>query len=141
MLFVLLAVMQVAEPGFQAIAQGGNSAITDAREAVIRSAGEWEALWKEHGGRGNPPAVDFSARMVAAVFLGTRRTGGYRVEVVAMRRDGEALVVEYVERTPGPGALVTQALTSPFHIVSLPVHAGPVVFSRGSPSASSGQIR
>jgi hypothetical protein len=141
MLWMLLAFMQMAEPGFQTIAQGANSAVTDPQETVIRSAGEWQALWKEHGGRGEAPAVDFAARMVAAVFLGTRPTGGYRTEVTAVRREGDALVLEYVERVPAPGSLVSQALTSPFHVVALPVHVGPVLFRRVPPSASTGPIR
>jgi hypothetical protein len=72
--------------------------------------------------------------MVAAVFLGARPTGGYGVEITGTRRDGDTLVVEFVERRPGPDAIVTQALTAPYHIVTLPRHEGAVVF-RSAPAA------
>jgi hypothetical protein len=70
------------------------------------------------------------------VWLGTRPTGGYDVEIVATRRDGNALVVEYVEHRPPADAIVTQALTSPFHIVKLPRADGPVRFRDVSPAGS-----
>jgi hypothetical protein len=40
------------------------------------------------------------------------------------------LVIEYVERRPDPGGIVAQFLTSPFHIVKLPRHTGPVQFQK-----------
>src|SRR5690606_25162826 len=99
------------------VAQGDMSEIDTAREAVARTPAEWSALWKSHGGEGAPGAVDFSKQMVAAVFLGTRPTGGYRVDIVSTRRDGETLVVECLERAPGRGDISIQVLTAPFHIV------------------------
>jgi PrcB C-terminal len=71
--------------------------------------------------------------MVVAVFLGIRPTGGYGVEITAARREGGTLVVEYVERRPRPDALLTQALTAPFHIVALPRHDGAVTFRHVAP--------
>jgi hypothetical protein len=76
------------------------------------------------------PSVDFSKEIVAAVFLGTRPTGGFSVEIVGTRVEGDALVVEYAEQRPGRADIVSQVLTSPFHIVRLPTHKGPVRFQR-----------
>jgi hypothetical protein len=104
------------------------SAITEPREVVIRSSAEWNALWKEHGSTQPVPAVNFSKELVAAVFLGIRPTGGFSVEVVGARIEGDVLIVEYVEQRPGRGSIVTQVLTSPFHIVKLPAHKGSVRF-------------
>ena len=97
---------------------------------VVRSAAEWDVLWKAHAGAQAAPAVDLAKNVVAAVFIGTRPTGGYSVEITGTRRDGDALVIEYVQRAPGRGDIVSQALTSPFHIVSLPRHDGPVRFEQ-----------
>jgi hypothetical protein len=107
------------------------SAITGPREVVVRSSADWNALWKEHGSTQPVPAVDFSKELVAAVFLGSRPTGGFSVEVVGARVEGDALIVEYVEQRPGRGSIVSQMLTSPFHIVKLPAHKGPVRFQGG----------
>ena len=112
------------------VARGSNSGIEMRQEVVVRTADEWRGLWSSHSPGETAPAVDLSKELVAAVFLGTRPTGGFGVDVVRARRDGDAVVVEYVERRPDPGLLVTQALTSPFHIVRLPRHDGAVRFQR-----------
>ena len=136
MVFVVfaLALMQ-SVPEIATVAQGSRSAIEEPREALVRTAAEWRSLWKAHGSSESAPAVDFSKEMVAAIFLGTRPTGGYRVEITAARREGQSLVVDYIERRPGADAIVSQALTSPFHIVRLRKHDGPVTFRSVSPSA------
>jgi hypothetical protein len=89
-------------------------------------------LWKEHGVTQPLPVVNFSKEIVAAVFLGSRPTGGFNVEILSTRVEGDALIVEYGERRPGRGDIVSQVLTSPFHIVRLPAHKGPVRFEKKS---------
>lgn len=143
MLAMILAValMQQSSPGLVTIAQGTYSSVEEARETVARTQGEWVALWKAHG-QGEPPAaVDFSKEMVAAIFLGTRATGGYSVQIVGTSREKDALVIAYVEQRPGGDAIVTQALTSPFHIVRLPRHDGPVRFRRAASPAPGARSR
>ena len=54
------------------------------------------------------------------MFLGTRPTAGFSVEIVRVRQEGVALVVEYKETRPAPGSVAAQVLTSPFHIVAVP---------------------
>ena len=134
LLTLLLAFVQAAAPTMESIAQGRTSNIEETRQAIVRTEAEWEALWKLHAAPQSPPPVDFATSMVAAVFLGTRPTGGYSVAITGTRRDGDTLVVEFAERRPAPDAILTQALTSPFHIVKLPRHEGAVVF-RSTPSA------
>jgi len=113
------------------IARGGISDIVKPREAVVRSTGQWQALWRAHAGAGAvPPPVDFSRHLVVGVFLGTRSTGGYAVEIADVVQEAGTLVVHYVETTPGEGAVVAQVITAPFHIVSLPLTEGEVRFVR-----------
>jgi hypothetical protein len=128
-----MALMQQSSPQIVTVAQGSRSGIEEHREAIVRTAADWPALWKAHGASGSPPAVDFANDMVVAVFLGTRPTGGFRVEITGAHAEAQSLVVDYVERRPGPEDIVSQALTSPFHIVRLPRHAGPVSFRLVSP--------
>lgn len=54
------------------------------------------------------------------VFQGVQRTGGYGVSVdrVTARRDVVEIRATFAR--PGPGAIVTQALTSPFVVVDVP---------------------
>lgn len=132
MVYFIALLALAAGPEMTTIARGPMSAITDARQVVVRSSAEWEALWKEHGVTQPLPVVNFSKEIVAAVFLGSRPTGGFNVEILSTRVEGDALIVEYGERRPGRGDIVSQVLTSPFHIVRLPAHKGPVRFEKKS---------
>ena len=132
---VAFALMQPVPSNIVTVAQGSYSRIEERTETAIRSASEWQAFWKSHGAGDPPASVDFAKEMVAAVFLGTRPTGGYSVEIASTRREGDALIVEYVERRPSADSIVTQALTSPFHIVKLPKVDGPVRFRNISASS------
>jgi hypothetical protein len=127
---LVLAMAQSAAPRITTVAQGAYSGINDASEVVVRSPTEWDALWKAHAGLQSIPTVDFSQEFVAAVFLGTRPSGGFGAEIVGTRREADALVIEYRERAPAASDIVTQALTSPFHIVKVLRFDGPIRFRK-----------
>lgn len=63
--------------------------------------------------------VDFSKEMVVGAFLGEKPTGGYTVEISdALKQD------KYIEflikiNEPDPGEIVTEVITSPYHIIKL----------------------
>lgn len=132
MLAVLVAVIvaQAPSPSVATVAQGSSSSVDEPRQVVARTPAEWEAIWKSHAGAQALPAVDFSTSMVAAVFLGTRPTGGFRVDIEGTRQEAGVLVIDYVERAPGADTIVTQVLTSPFHIVRIPRNDGATRFRR-----------
>jgi hypothetical protein len=115
---------------FTTIDRGDHSQIEEPRQVVVRTAPEWSALWQQHAGAGKPAAVDFTRSMVIAVFVGSRPTAGYTVEITRIETQDAGLVVTYREKGPPPGAMVAQVLTSPFHIVRTPFHGGPVKFQR-----------
>jgi len=129
-LLVVVLLAQQVPPSFETIARGGSSGVEQAQEQFVRTEAEWRALWKTHGASQAVPAVEFSTHAVAAVFLGTRPTSGFSVDTVGTHREGDTLVIEYVERRPNPGAIVSQVLTSSFHIVLVPRHDGPVRFQK-----------
>jgi hypothetical protein len=106
------------------------SNIEEARTVVVRTAAEWQALWKEHDPEHAPPTVDFGQSMVVGVFLGSRPTAGFVVEITAVKQDGQRTIVEYVERQPSRDEFVAQVLTSPFHLVRVMRTAGAVEFRR-----------
>ena len=108
----------------------GESGVEEARQAVARTAVEWAALWREHAGSTPLPKIDFSKRMVVAVFLGTRPSAGYAVEITGTRADGAGLVVLWTERRPESGMVAAQILTSPGHIVTVPKVTGPIRFEQ-----------
>jgi hypothetical protein len=127
-MLIVMALAQAVVP-FATVAQGAMSNIEEPGQVVVRTAAEWQALWKQHG-RAATPAVDFTQSMVVAVFLGTRPTAGFSVAITAVKTEGTRTVVEYLEREPSRDAFVGQVLTSPFHAVRLARTAGPVEFRR-----------
>ncbi len=74
------------------------------------------------------PAVDFAKSMVVGIFLGSKPSDGYDVEIVRVRTQDKDLIVEYVQKQPGRGTLAAQILTEPYHLVSVAQHPGPVRF-------------
>ena len=120
MISLLLAAILQATIPIRTIDRGVMSDMDDARQASARTVGEWSRLWTQHAGERTRPNVDFSKDVVVAVFMGTRPTAGFAVEIVGVRQDGPALVVSYTETRPSPGSVAAQVLTSPFHIVAVP---------------------
>jgi hypothetical protein len=119
--------MAVIQVSFTTIARGPNSGIDEPRQVVVRAAEQWQALWRQHSTE-PAPTVDFEKHMVAGVFLGSRPTAGYDVEVVRIVEVDGGLRVEYRTRRPAPDRIVAQVITAPFHLVRLPQTAGTVRF-------------
>jgi len=131
LLGILFALATQAAPmGMESISREAMSYVEEPKQAVARTATEWAALWRQHAGDSKPPAVDFGARTVVAVFLGTRPTAGYAVEITGTRQQDGALVVLWREGQPEPGHVTAQVITSPAHIVSIPKFAGEVRFEK-----------
>jgi hypothetical protein len=108
---------------FHTVGKGSRSGVRAFRQSVVRTQAEWEMLWQRHTSAETnlspPPALDFNKEIAVAIFLGEKPTGGFAVEIVRVERIGDELVINYKEASPAPGAIVTQALTQPFHIVRI----------------------
>ncbi|MFC7331925.1 protease complex subunit PrcB family protein [Rhodocista pekingensis] len=119
---VMAEMRDIASPGL--VGRGSwAGAVSNAQSAsflVARTEAEWRALWDLVG---QPPPAKLPDRLMAlAVFLGTRTTAGYGVEIVDVRlerRPGQRdrLLVRYRETEPPPGGARAQMLTSPYTIV------------------------
>jgi hypothetical protein len=112
------------------VAQGAMSNFEEPRQVVVRTTAEWQALWNAHDTQRAAPVVDFTQAIVVAVFLGTRPTAGFGVEIAAAKTEGSRTIVEYRERRPPGDALVAQVLTAPFHVVRLAPTSGSIEFRR-----------
>ena len=132
MLLLLLGMLAQNAPAssIRTIERGTMSFVDAPRQITARTSAEWAAAWRAHAGDRQAPAVDFSKEMVVGVFLGTRRTSGYSVEIVRTREEGGALVVQYVETQPSPRAVTAQVITMPYHFAALPQRAGEVRFEK-----------
>jgi len=126
--------MQAAAPSpISVIANDMMSQVDSPRQSVARNAAEWTTLWHMHSGESKPPAVDFGSRTVVAVFLGSRPTAGYAVQIIGTRQANGTLIVQWQERRPAGGDILAQVLTSPATIVSIPKFTGEITFEKVDP--------
>ena len=116
----------------QTVARGTLSAVERPRQAAVQTQNEWESLWRQHAPAEPAPPIDFTRRTVLAVFLGTKMTAGYDVEITAVEAGAARVTVRYRERAPGPDDMTAQVITSPFHIVSVPRLTGDITFVKAA---------
>ena len=96
------------------LAEGSQSSITDPFVAVIRDEATYAKLRNMEPSLPRLQADFLRLNVVVAVFLGTRNTGGYSVEISRVE-NGK---IRIAEKAPPKGAMTTQVITSPFKIVS-----------------------
>jgi hypothetical protein len=126
----IVSVLLQGNAPLRVLDKGDQSNVDDARQIVARTAPEWATLWQQHSPDRPRPAVDFAREMVAGVFLGSRPSAGFAVDIVSVRDEHGALVVQYRETSPPPGAVTAQVITSAYSIVALPRGDGEVRFER-----------
>ena len=105
-------------------AQEGTFTISDEKS--------WERAWGDFSAA-PPPVVDFTRWRIAAVFLGHRPSGGYRVEIDADPEVGPTEVsIGYREIAPEPGRTPPEGATAPYALRLLPRSDLPVRFRKRS---------
>lgn len=135
MLQLILAIaMQAASPSpVQVISREMMSYQEDEKQAVARNAAEFESLWRQHAGPAAAPKVDFGSRTVVAVFLGSRSSAGFAVEITGIRLVGNTTIVQWQERKPGRDEVSAQIMTSPAIVATIPKAAGEIRFEKVAP--------
>jgi hypothetical protein len=89
---------------------------------VLTSREQYRALL----GAEPPPEIDFRQHWVVYYAAGVRPTGGYDASIAGIRlsRSGRILTITTELVEPGPGCIVTQALTHPYVLVRFPRQEG-----------------
>ncbi len=108
---------------FSVIAEGANAANVSARKNyAVYDQEEFARLWAMAYGEDGPamPAVDFDKDYVIGVFAGEKATGGYDIAVDKVTDENGVRAISIVLTTPGSACMTTQALTSPFELVTVP---------------------
>jgi len=113
------------EVPFEIVARGQQATGVDrAAFQLLRTSEELATAWgRAYGASLQPPPIpgaDLERETLLAIFLGSKPTGGYGADVRGVTLEGGDLFVDLVESSPAPGAMVTQALTSPWLIVRVP---------------------
>lgn len=121
-----IEIAHITRGPFCGVEQQQNIAVTD--------NSHWKELWTTVQRNRRPaddlPEIDFSRQTVICVFLGTRSTGGYSVEILGASLHRDTLTVLYSTESPAPGDMVSMAITQPCHIVSVDATAEQVEFIR-----------
>jgi hypothetical protein len=120
--WLILALALAVQPATQIrlLAEGGDSPIRERLEVVIRSPNEWQVL-SDRFAPGKPPqAVNFSVEMAVAIFVGSGRFSGYRVEILSVVRDAGHIVVRYRRGMPDAPRASASVHGAPYQIVAIP---------------------
>jgi len=131
--FVITSSVVMAAVPFQSIEKGHSSGIKEAMNDVYKSNQQFGEFWNRHTSHISPtpevPAIDFANQMVVVVIT-QQSSGGYSLEITSAEEDEnkEQLVVNYLTTPPPPGTITTQALTQPYHIISLEKSDKNVIF-------------
>lgn len=107
---------------WEVLAQGNQAVGFDGRSyQLVTSQAELLSLWnRAYGNQLTVPPVprlDFQRETVVALFVGQQSSGGYGIEVVRAAEENGELYVDVRFTAPAPGAITTQALTSPWAMV------------------------
>ena len=105
-------VWEVVDSGAQAVGD------EDPAFQLITNNAQLSAAWnRAYGSRLTPPPlpdVNFRRETILAVFLATKPTGGYGLEVEDITLEDSDVYVDLRETEPAEGAITTQALTTPW---------------------------
>lgn len=133
LLLGVLMLSQTGQPAVKTIVNDAMSRVEEPRTMVARNDAEWASLWRAHAGDAAAPKVNFETTTVVAVFLGSRMSAGFAVEITGTHPQGAALVVEWAERRPSRDQVSAQVITTPAAIAAIPKFAGEIRFEKAKP--------
>src|SRR3989338_3371839 len=113
-----------AAVNFETLAQGAGGP-SEIGEHVILNETEWNRFFAGQ----NIKMPDFSKEMAIAVFMGQLTHGGSSIEITDIEETDAGITV--FVKTTMPKGMVTNAITSPFHVVKLAKNDTPVFFNHG----------
>ncbi len=115
---------------------GQNAQIKTFQTRVISTEGAWQTFYRQLTGEpasNAPRGANWATEELWVIVLGERKTGGYGVFVRnAVHVNARDIEVTFVEQTPAPGGVATQAITSPFVVVKANRTGGVPRFVRGN---------
>lgn len=109
---------------FAVLAEGENaSGVSERKNYAVYTEEDFVRLWTMAYGDDAPalPSVDFERMYVIGVFAGEKPSGGHDISVSRVSDAGATRTVAITHTAPGAGCMTSQALTSPFELVTVPV--------------------
>ncbi len=109
------------EGEFITLASGDHSGFDERKNFLYSDEAEFEKVWSQAHPDDPMPDVDFDTEAVIAIFSGTRASGGHAIKVERVVDTEDTETVYIVRSEPGPECVVTQAITTPFTFVKVPM--------------------
>lgn len=107
----------------------------EAKQGVIRSWDDFDTFFDNK--TVDRPAVDFNREQLIAVSMGKQTSSGFSIQIVTVQHGPgfgiPRTYVEFIEKKPAPGQIVSDVLTYPTDIVKVPILDGSTKFSRIAP--------
>ncbi|MEX0844050.1 MAG: protease complex subunit PrcB family protein [Balneolaceae bacterium] len=94
---------------------------------------EWHKVFSSRSPEPEVPNIDFTDHQVILVMLETKSSGGFGITDFKVTESDSEVIISYSEVKPGKGCMVTQALTRPFYIASVPNNEKKVQFYKKDP--------
>lgn len=119
-----LSADQAVPVSFAVLAEGTNaSSVSERKNFAVYTEEDFARLWAMAYGTdgGTMPSIDFDTQYVIGVFAGEKSSGGHTIEVASVTDASSIRTVSMALTRPGEGCMVSQALTSPFQLISVPV--------------------
>lgn len=117
------------ELDFKTIEKRDYSSNMEEKNYAIMERERLSDLWIKMGYTRIAPFIDFNNNMIIAVFQGEKTTGGYSIEINKIIETKNTIEVSVMKTSPGRGCIVTKQITSPYHIVQLPISGKEVKFN------------
>ena len=103
---------------FILVEKGSQSGIKTEKQQVITSAEEFANIWKENFSLTVPnpaiPEIDFSKKMVIAIWMGEKNRGGFDVDIQSINIEDEFMVIVIKHIQPGKTCISTMSIEQPF---------------------------
>jgi hypothetical protein len=119
---------------YELLTEGSQSSMLREMTLAIETEQQFLTIWRVmHENRAELPPlpeVDFATQIVLAVFAGRRPTGGYEPEILRVEVEGETLLAYYRIIAPDPDDIVSQVITTPYVMVTVPPFAGFIDFEK-----------
>jgi hypothetical protein len=107
----------------ESISSGVFSGVSTAQKVVVKDKAAWAKLWSDtHKNSTVAPAlpdVDFDNKMVIGVYQGEHPNGCNYTRITKVAVTGDKLVVNHSDHDDLKAMLCIQAISSPYHLVSV----------------------
>ncbi len=81
------------------------------------------------------PNIDFSKNFLVALFAGQRPTSGYQIKITTIVENNCEIVINFYEKGPQVGEIVTPATTYPTDFILIPKTTKAIFFNRTTESS------